>query len=94
MMTSLHRHRFIPRHIFLQRLRQATRTRISVYTDSNRFRAARLRAQRPYIGVPLTQRHRVARLDWLRHHNRWVSQQDNNVVIILFTLVTFWRPTT
>jgi len=53
-----------------------------------------LRAQRPYIGVSLTQRHRAARLDWLRQHNRWVSHQDNHVVRILFTLVTSWRPTT
>ena len=69
MMTSSHRevHDDVitpsPLHTrdnFLQRLRQATRTRLSVYTDRNRPRAARLRAQRPYIGVPLTQRHRVA----------------------------------
>jgi len=47
-----------------------------------------------HTGVSLTQHHRVSRLDWLRQHNRWVSQQDNHAVIILFTLVTSWRPTT
>ena len=41
-----------------------------------------------------TQRHKFARLDWVRQHNRWVSQQGNHVVIILGTLVTSWRPTT
>jgi len=34
MVTSSRRHRFIPATNFLQRLRQATRSRISVYTDS------------------------------------------------------------
>jgi len=71
MVTSSRRHRFIPAK-FLQRLRQATRSKISVYTDRNRLRAARLRAQGPYIGVPFTQRHRAARMDWLRQHNCWV----------------------
>jgi len=93
MITSSHHHRFIRATKLLQRLREATRTRISVDTDRNKLRAARLRAQRPYIGVSLTQRHRVARLDWLRQHNRWVSQQDNHVVIFFITLVTSRRPT-
>jgi len=71
MITSSHRHRFITATNISQCLRQATRTRISFYSDKNRLSAARLRPQRPYmyIGVPLTQRHRVARLDWLRQYN-------------------------
>ena len=48
MMTLSHCQCFIPATKKLQRLRQATRTRLSVYTDRNRLRVARLRAQRPY----------------------------------------------
>ena len=73
MVTSSSRHRIIPAKKILQRLREAMGTRISVYTDRNRLRAARVRAQRRYISVLLTQRHRVACLDW-------VSQGWNRVV--------------
>jgi len=75
MVTSSRRHRFMPATKLVQRLRQATRIRISVYTARNRLRASRLRARRPYKGVPLTQRHRVARLDWARRHSHWVRQR-------------------
>ena len=33
------------------------------------------RARRPYVGVPLSQRHRQARLAWTRQHRRWTNQQ-------------------
>jgi hypothetical protein len=54
--------------------------RISIYTARNRLRVARLRARRPYKGVPLTQRHQVARFDWARRHSRWVRQRRKRVV--------------
>ena len=82
MVTSLRRHRFMLATNLVQRLRQATGTRISVYTDRNRLSAARLRARRLNIGVPLTQCHRVARLDWARRHSRWVRQRWNGLTEI------------
>jgi transposase len=74
MVTSSRRHCFMLVTKLVHHLRLATGTRISV------FRAARLRAQRPYKDVPLTQRHQVAHLDWARRHSRWVRQRWNRVV--------------
>ena len=48
----------------------------------NRLHSTGLRARRPYIGVPLSHRHRQARLAWTRQHHRWTSQQW---VTVLFT---------
>ena len=89
MVTSSRRHRFIPATTFLQRLRQATRTKISVYTDRNRLSAARLRAQRPYIPLRnVTESHA-----WIGCVNTTVGLVTmKHDVIILFS-VTFWRPT-
>ena len=78
--TSSRRHRLMTATKLMQRLRQATGTKISVYTARTRLRATRLRARRPYKGVPLTQRHRVERLDLARRHRRWVRQRWNRVV--------------
>ena len=58
--TSSRRHRFMPATSLMQRFRQVTGTIIYVYAARNRLRAARLRARRPYKGVLLKQRHRVA----------------------------------
>ena len=52
-----------------------TGTRVSVQTVRNRLHSAGLRARRPYVGVPLSQRHRQARLAWTRQHRRWTNQQ-------------------
>ena len=41
----------------------------------NRLHSAGLRARRPYVGVPLSQKHRKARLAWTRQHRRWTNQQ-------------------
>ena len=59
-----------------------TGTRVSVRTMRNRLHSAGLRARRPYVGVPLSQRHRQARLAWTRQHHRWTNQQW---VTVLFT---------
>lgn len=42
--------------------------RIHPGTVRNRLRAAGIRARRPYVGPPLTQRRRQVRLNWLRQH--------------------------
>ena len=41
----------------------------------NRLHSAGLRARRPYVGVPLSQRHRQARLAWTGQNRRWTNQQ-------------------
>ena len=41
----------------------------------NRLHSAGLRARRPYVGVPLSQRHRQARLGWIRQNRRWTNQR-------------------
>ena len=48
---------------------------MSVQTVRNRLHSAGLRAWRPYVGVPLSQRHRQARLAWTRQNSRWTNQQ-------------------
>ena len=52
-----------------------TGTRVSVQTVRNRLHSAGFRARRPYVGVPLSQRHRQARLAWTRQNCRWTNQQ-------------------
>ena len=52
-----------------------TGTRVSVQTVRNRLHSAGLRARRPYVGVPLSLRHRQARLTWTRQHRQWTNQQ-------------------
>ena len=56
-----------------------TRTRFSVSTFLNRLRSAGLKAQ-PYVGVPLTVRHRRLRLNWTRGHYRWSRPRWNRVL--------------
>ena len=48
---------------------------MSVQTVRNRLRSAGLRARRPYVGVPLSQRHGQTRLAWTRQNRRWTNQQ-------------------
>ena len=62
------------------RLINATRTRFSVSTSLNRLQSARLKARRPYVGVPLTVRHRRLRLNWARGHYRWSRRRWNRVL--------------
>ena len=49
-------------------------------TVRNRLHSARLKAHRPYVGVPLTARHRQARVDWSRIRRRWTRRQWNDVL--------------
>ncbi len=78
--TSSRRNRFMSSRQLLQRVRATTGTRISDTTVRNRLRSARLRGRRPYVGVPLTLRHRAERLAWARTHLRWTRQRWNEVV--------------
>ena len=82
LVTSSRRNRFLSRPKLGTRLRQATGTRISDQTVQNRLRAAGLRGRRPYVGIPLTLRHRRLRVEWARAHQHWTRQMWNR---ILFT---------
>ena len=72
--TTLRRNRFMSGSVIAARLRTATGLRISVNTVRNRLYSARLRARRPYVGLPLTPHHRETRLRWARTHRRWTQQ--------------------
>ena len=61
------------------RLMNATRTRFSVSTFLNRLRSAGLKANRPYVGVPLTVRNRRLRLNWARGQYRWSRRRWTNL---------------
>ena len=66
------------RSVSAEQLREClsrTGTRVSVQAVRNRLHSAGLRAWRPYVEVPLSQRHRHARLAWTRQHRRWTNQQ-------------------
>ena len=72
--TSALRSRSVSAEQLRERLSR-TGTRVSVQTVRNQLHSAGLRALRPYIGVPLSQRHRQARLARTRQHRRWTNQQ-------------------
>ena len=78
-MTS-RRNRFMSARKVVNQLRAATGTRVSAQTIRRRLYRGGLRTRRPYVGVPLTRRHRQDRVNWARNHRRWT--QWNN---ILFT---------
>ena len=79
--TSALRSRSVSAEQLRERLSR-TGTRVSVQTVRNRLHSAGLRARRPYVGVPLSQRHRQARLAWTRQHRRWTNQ---HWATVLFT---------
>lgn len=78
--TSSRRNRFLSSRKLRLLLRNATGTIVSDRTVRNRLRAARLRARRPYVGIPLTLRHRQARFQWVRTHRQWTRRQWNDVL--------------
>lgn len=81
--------RFIVNHALRSRkktsvqLRNELRTvrgvNVSTQTIRNRLHERNLRARRPVVKVPLTQRHRLARLAWSRAHQRWTRAQWSHV---------------
>ena len=72
--TSALRSRSVSAEQLRERLSR-TGTRVSVQTVRNRLHSVGLRARRPYVGVPLSQRQRQARQAWIRQHRRWTNQQ-------------------
>ena len=63
-------------------LRQAEGTRVCYQTVRTRLHAARLRGRRPYVEIPLTQRHRRERLTWNTAHQCWIRRQWNKVLFM------------
>ena len=78
--TSSRRNRFLTGTQLAVQLRNARGTIVSDQTVRNRLHAARLRARRPYVGIPLTRRHRQDRVNWATAHQRWVRRQWNEVL--------------
>ena len=78
-MTS-RRNRFMTSGTIATRLRVTTGVRITDQTVRNRLRAARLRGHRPYMGVPLTLRHCIARVNWVCAHQRLTHDDWKNVL--------------
>ncbi|GFW92590.1 transposable element Tcb2 transposase [Trichonephila clavipes] len=52
----------------------AVKKKISRKTVARRLKGGRLYARRPVVCVPLTRRHRTARLQWCREHHNWTEQ--------------------
>ena len=71
-------------------LRAATRTRISAQTVRRLLYRGRLRARRPYIGIPLARCHRQDQVNWAINHRLWnqvigtISSLPTNLVSLLF----------
>ena len=58
----------------------STGRQISVSTVVRRLHKTGLYARRPAVCVPLTARHRQARLEWCRHHVGWTRDQWSDVL--------------
>ena len=78
--TSSRRNRFDNSVSIANTLRNATGVRVHARTVRNRLRTSGIRAYRPYVGVPLSPRHRQDRLNWTRAHQRWTRRQWNEVL--------------
>ena len=76
--TSPRRNRFLSSRKLDRLLRNATGTRVCDKTVRNRLNAARLKACRPYVGIPLTLRHLETRRQWARVHQGWTRRQWHN----------------
>jgi len=73
--TSSRRNRRYSSRKLMRLLRNATGTRVSDQSVRNRLHSARLKACRPYVGIPLTLRHRQERRQWALAHCRWTRRQ-------------------
>ena len=74
------RNRFLSAPKLARQLYNAQSLRVSKQTVRNRLHAAGLRGRKPYVGIPLTARHRQLRLQWARNHRRWIQRRWNRVV--------------
>ena len=82
LVTSSRRNRFLSSQKFGCLLRNTTGTRVFNRTVGNRLHAARLKVCRPYIGIPLTLRHRETRRQWARAHQGWTRMHWRNVLFL------------
>jgi len=78
--TLSRRNRFMFSGKIARDLMNTTGTKVCLKTVRNRLRAARLKACRPYVGIPLTHRYRQERLQWVLGHRPWTRRQWNNVL--------------
>ena len=78
--TSVRRNRFLSSRNLNHLLSNATGTRVCDRTVRNRLHATRLKACCPYVGTPLSLRHRETRCQWARVHQGWTCRQWRKVV--------------
>ena len=78
--TTSRRNRFMSAPKVANELHRASGVRMSAQSVRNRLRTANLRARRPLVAVPLTQRHRQTRVAWATTHLRWTRRQWNTVL--------------
>lgn len=76
------RNRTITRRALIGNLRTAANVTVSRRTVSRRLHAVNLHSRRAAVRLPLTPRHRRARMTFCRHHQRWNRQQW---AMVLFT---------
>ncbi len=77
---SARRQRFVTARTLQTQLFAATGTHISDQTVRNRLHQDGLAARRPLARIPLTPRHRNARLQWAQRYRHWTHQQWRNVM--------------
>ena len=78
--TSSRHNRFLSSRALGRLLRNAIVTRVCDKTVRNRLHTARLKGCCPYVGIPLTLRHRETRLQWARVHQGLTRRQWRNVL--------------
>ena len=74
------RNRTITRRTLVGNLRDATNVTISHMTVTRRLREVGLHSRRTVVRVPLTPRHRRARIAFCQNHRRWNRQQWGRVL--------------
>ena len=76
--TLYRRNRFLYSRKLGRLLRNATGTRVCDRKVRNRLHATRLKACRPYVGIPLMLKQRKTRLQWTKVHQGWTRRQWRN----------------
>ncbi|GFX14236.1 transposable element Tcb2 transposase [Trichonephila clavipes] len=71
---SVKRNRRITAQQVANQFLAASGKQISRKTVARRLRGGGLYARRPVVCVPLTRKHRTARLQWYREHHNWTEQ--------------------
>ena len=73
------RDRFRPATSIRNDVNRARNVNMSASTVCRRLHNGGLRARHPQIAIPLTQRHRRLRLQWVSQHQRWTMAQWRDV---------------